>query len=251
MHTVLALQITVRHVAFDIERHGLDTRLVAFLQVLDGHRITVFLAVTLVHTHQLFRPVLSLRTTGTTHDLQHRRHLVFLVTQHVLHLQVLDLSQRLRIRGIHLLFGHQFLFVIIECQRQLFRRGTYAFITLNPALDAFYLPHLCLGGFGIIPESRSLRVQLFLLQLNAFLVNLQVRLQLIRPLLYILQLFYRYHKPIICQFKIGCKGTKKNPFMQIYLQQNASAPWLWDVQTLFRLHGASTVLRLCHTNDRR
>ena len=106
VYAVLALQIAVRHVAFDIERHGFDARFVTFLQVLDRHFIIVLLAVPHVHTHQLLRPVLGLRATGTGHDLQHRRHLVLFVRKHVLHLQVLYLFQRLGISGIDLFFGH-------------------------------------------------------------------------------------------------------------------------------------------------
>ena len=94
VYAVLRLEITVRHVAFDIEGHGLDARFIAFLQVLDGHFIVMLLAIPHVHTHQLLGPVLCFRSAGTRHDLEHGRHLVFLMRQHVLHLQILHLAQR-------------------------------------------------------------------------------------------------------------------------------------------------------------
>ena len=106
VHTVLGLQVSVGHITFDIECHGLDTRFVTFLQVLDRHLIIVLLAVPHVHTHQLLGPVLRLGTTCTGHDLEHRRHLVFLMRKHVLHLQILHLVQGLCISGIDFLFGH-------------------------------------------------------------------------------------------------------------------------------------------------
>ena len=106
VYAVLALEIAVSHVAFDIECHGLDTRFVAFLQVLDRHFVVMFLAVPLVHAHQLLRPVLRFRAACSGHDLQHRRHLVFLVTQHVLHLQVFHLLQCFGISRVHLFFRH-------------------------------------------------------------------------------------------------------------------------------------------------
>ena len=106
MHTVLGFQITVCHIAFDIESHGLDARFIAFLQVLDRHFVIMFLAIALVHTHELFCPVLRFGTTCAGNDLQHGGHLVFLMRKHVLHLQIFHLVQRLGISGIHLFFGH-------------------------------------------------------------------------------------------------------------------------------------------------
>ncbi len=207
MHAVLALEVAVRHVALDIERHGLDTCLIAFLQVGDRHFIVVLLAVPLIHTHQLLRPVLSLCTACPRDDLQHRRHLVLFVRKHILHLQILDLCQSVRICRIHLFFGHQLLAVVLIAEVQLLHRRAYTFVSVDPSFDALDLLHLRLGSFRVVPESRSLRMQLFFLQLDAFLVDLQVRFQLVRTLLHIFQLFYRNHKPIICQFKIGCKFT--------------------------------------------
>ena len=185
VHAVLALEITVRHVAFDIERHGLDSCLIAFLQVGDSHFIIVLLAVPLVHTHQLFCPVLSLGTACPRDDLQHRRHLVLFVTQHILHLQVLNLRKSVRISRIHLFFGHQLLAVVLITEVQLLHRRAYTFVSVDPSFDALHLAHLRLGSLGVIPESRSLRMQLFFLQLDAFLVDLQVRFQLVRTLLYV------------------------------------------------------------------
>lgn len=39
-------------------------------------------------------------------------------------------------------------------------------------------------------------MQLFFLELDPLFIDLQVRFELIRPRLHILQLFYCYHKPI-------------------------------------------------------
>ena len=185
MYTVFALQITVRHIALDIECHGLDARFVTFLQVLNRHLVVMLFAVPHIHTHELFCPVLRFGTTGTGHDLKHRRHLIFFMRKHVLHLQVFHLVQRLRICRIDFLFGHQFFLVIIEGERQFLNGGTNALVPFYPALDTFHFSHLRLGGFRVVPESRRLRVQFFFFKLNTLLIDLQVCLQFVCTLLYI------------------------------------------------------------------
>ena len=193
VYTVLGLEITVRHLAFYVERHGLDTGLVPFLQVFDGDLVVMFLAVTHIHTHQLLGPVLGFCATCAGNDLQHGRHLIFLMRQHILHLQVFHLREGVCVRCVHLFFGHQFLFVIVEGEGEFFYRRTHSFVTFNPALDPFDLAHLYLSRFGVVPETGGLGVQLFLLQLDTFLVYLKVGFELVRPLLNIFQLLYRDH----------------------------------------------------------
>ena len=89
----------------------------------------------------------------------------------------------MRISGIHLLFRNEFFLAVFERQLQFLHRSTDALVALNPALDAFHLAHLCLGGFGILPKLRRLRMQLFLLQLDTLLVNGEVLFQLLSTLL--------------------------------------------------------------------
>ena len=97
------------------------------------------------------------------------------------------------ISGIHLLFRNKFFLAVFERQLQFLHRSSHALVALNPALDAFHLAHLCLGGFGILPKLRRLRMQFFLLQLDTLLVDGEVLFQLLSTLLNVFQLLYCYH----------------------------------------------------------
>ena len=163
MYAVLRLEVAVCHIAFDIESHGLNTRLVSLLEVGDADFVVMFLAIALVEAHELFRPVLCLCTTSAGYDLEHGRHLVFLVGEHILHLEVLYLFHGVCIGGIHLVLGDEFLFVVVEGELQFFGSGTHTFVSLDPFLDAPDFAHLCFGSFGILPESWVLGAEFFLL----------------------------------------------------------------------------------------
>ena len=144
---------------------------------------------------------MCLGTAGAADYLQYGGHLVFLVREHVFHLQVFHLMLCFLVGGIHLFFSDQFILVEVEGERQFFYGGAHALVSFYPSLDALHLPHLCFCGFSVVPESRSLGVQLFFLKLNTLLIYLQVLLELICPPLQVLQLFYRYHYVSIFNFQ--------------------------------------------------
>ena len=66
MHTILALQITIG-ILIAFYRHGntLDTCLIAFLHIGNGHFVAMSLSPAHIHTHQHGSPILALGTTGT------------------------------------------------------------------------------------------------------------------------------------------------------------------------------------------
>ena len=160
MHAILTLQIAVGIIAFDVDRDGLDTSLIALLQVGNRDLVVVVLGPTHIHTHQHGGPVLTLRTTGTGIDLQDTTHRIGLLTQHVAELQVLDQLQCLGVSLIQLLFGNDLLFYILIGQRQLFGCCMYLVVELDPFLQLLYLFHLGFGTLGILPKTGILRTQL-------------------------------------------------------------------------------------------
>ena len=67
-----------------------------------------------IHSHEHLRPVLALGTTGTGVDLQHAVHGGFLLTQHVLQLEVFDELQGMLVVGIDFFFSDHFIVIEVE-----------------------------------------------------------------------------------------------------------------------------------------
>ena len=194
VYAVLALQIAVGILtALNLHGNALDTGLIAFLQVRDGHLVTMSLRPSHVHTHEHRCPVLTLCTSGTRVDLQHTVHRVFLLTEHVLQFQVLNELQCPRIVGIHLLLGHHLVMVEVKRQLQFISRQFDAVISFDPLFNTLHLLHLLLRTLHILPEVGSLRTQLLLLKLHFFLVDVEIAIQGFGSIEYILQLVLRYH----------------------------------------------------------
>ena len=139
--------------------------------------MTVGLSPTHIHTHQHLCPVLRLRTTSTTVDLQHGIHRILLLTEHIHQFQILDGLDSLGVVLIDLLFGHHLLLVEVEGQLQFVGHGTHLVVAINPLLDALHLLHLLLGPFTVFPEVRSLGTEVFLLVFYLFLVDLEIPIQ--------------------------------------------------------------------------
>src|SRR5690606_1875503 len=72
VHALLRLQVAVRILALDLQRHALDARLFARLKVQRRHLETVALRPALIHAHEHLRPVLRLRATGARMDCEQR-----------------------------------------------------------------------------------------------------------------------------------------------------------------------------------
>ncbi len=193
MDTVLALEIAVGEVALHVEGDSLDTRLVALLQVGDGHFVVVFLAVTLVHAHELFRPVLRLGASRARHNLEHGGHGVFLMGEHIAHLEILHGGKGVGVGIVHLLFGDNLVAEEVVTEREFVSCLAHFLIAFDPAFECLDLLHLRFRRLGIVPELGGLRVQFLLLELDAFLFNLKVLFEFVGALLDILKLFKGYH----------------------------------------------------------
>ena len=162
MHTVLTLQITIRIITFDIDRHALDTGLITLLKVRDRDFITIILGPTHIHTHQHRSPILAFRTARTGIDLKYATHLVRLIAQHIAELQLLDQMERLFVGLINLFLADNLLFHVCVSQFQFLGRCLHLMIKLDPFLQLLHLLHLRLSPFGIFPKAGILRAQLFL-----------------------------------------------------------------------------------------
>ena len=194
MHTILTLQVAVRKLA-TLNRHGnaLDTSLITFLHVGNGHLISMSLSPAHIHTHQHRSPILTLRTTGTWINLEYTVHRVFLLAKHILQFQVFYRLDSLVIVSIHFLLGHHLIFIEVESKLQFVSIETYLLIAIQPFLDAFYFLHLLLSILRIFPKVRSLSTELFLLKFYFFLVYIQITMESVSTIHHIFQLVSCYH----------------------------------------------------------
>ena len=199
--TVLAFQIAVGIIARYFNGTGLDSGLIAFLQVGNSCLISVCFGISQIHTHQHARPVLALRAAGSRIYFQYTIHLVGFLTKHILEFKGLYGSGCLCIGLIHFLFRYQFILVEIECKLQLIRHNLDFIVAGNPLLQAFHFLHLSFGGFLVIPEPRSLRAQLLLFHLYFFSFDVQIAVQRFGTFLDIFQLFNGNHMLSILSFR--------------------------------------------------
>ena len=193
MHTVLTLQVAIGIVAADFDGTGLDACLVAFLQVGNGSLVTMSLGIAQVHAHQHAGPVLALCTTCTGVDFEHTVHLVGFLAQHILQFESFDSFGCFGIGLVHFLFSHQLVLVEVECQLQFVRKGFHFVVAGNPLLESFHFPHLCFGGFLVVPKAGGLCAKLFFLHLDFLAFDVQVAVQRLGTVFDIFQLFSGYH----------------------------------------------------------
>ena len=186
MHAILALKIAVCVGSLKLKGNSLYARILGLLKVGNSHLIAVGLGPAHIHTHKHTRPILRLGTARARVNLQHAVHLIGLLTQHILQLQLLDGSKRARISIVNLTLLDHLLAEHLHCKLHLLGAIIYLFIILNPALQSLNLFHLSLGSLCIVPESGSLSAQLLLLNLHNLLVDREILLKRRRPLLNIL-----------------------------------------------------------------
>ena len=188
MHTILTLQVTIGEGAFQLHGHCLDARLIAILQGRDAEVIAVRLGPAHIHTHQHRRPVLCLGATSTRIDLEHAVHIVGLLAEHVLQLQLLYSLESGSVGGVQLGLGDEFVLAELEGHFHLVGEALHLLVAVDPSLQLLHLLHLRLCLLGIVPESRYLRTQLLLLYLYLLVFNRQIAIQRLCALLNILQL---------------------------------------------------------------
>ena len=134
VHTVLAFQITVYIITFDLYRHRFDTGLVALQYIGDRGFIVMLFAPSQVHTHQHRCPVLRLGSSGSRIDFQNDTQFILFPTQHIAKFEILDKLRSAFVNLVHLFFRHDTFFHEIESQPQFFHRLFYFGITIYPEM---------------------------------------------------------------------------------------------------------------------
>ena len=157
MHAVLAFQVAVSIVAFELHRYRLDAGLVGFQQVGDGEFIFMVFGVTHIHAHEHLCPVLGLGAARARVDFQHSAHRVGLLAQHVLEFEVLhDLDSGVVLLVHFLLGGFAFLGEVEEYGKVV--AGVLGFlVAIKPAFHLTHFLHSELGSLGVGPKLRVLR----------------------------------------------------------------------------------------------
>ncbi len=173
MHAVLAFEIAVGKVAFDVDGDGFDAGFLAVEKVGDGGLVAVLFGPAQVHAHEHGCPVLAFGAAGSGVDFQHHSELVFLAPEHVAQLQGFDLGYGFGIERVDLFFGHEFLFVEVKRQTKLFHGFLHVFISVDPCLEILDLLHLYLSFFGVFPEVGHVGAEFFFLYLNFLVVDVK------------------------------------------------------------------------------
>ena len=194
MHAVLTFQITVGILAtLDLHGDTLDAGVIALEQVRHRHLMTVSLSPAHIHTHQHLCPVLSLRTTGATINLQHGIHRILFLTKHVHQFQILNGLHGFGVVVVNFLLCHHLLLKEVEGQLQFVCHGAHLVIAIKPLLDALHLLHLLLSTLTIFPEVGRLRAEVFLLVFYLLLIDFEIPIQRIGSLHHIFQLILCNH----------------------------------------------------------
>ena len=198
MHAVFAFEVAVCKFAFDFDGHRLDASLIAVLQVDDGGFVTIGLSIAQVHTHKHGGPVLTFGAACARVDFQDAVHSVFLLAEHIFEFKGFDGLNAFGVGRIYFLLAQFALFVEVEGQLKFLDQEFHLLVAHDPFLQSLNLLHLFLGAFGIVPESRVLRTELFLFQLNGLGLNVQIAVEGFHSVLGCFELFDSYH---------GCKVT--------------------------------------------
>ena len=156
MHAILALEIAIGIVALYLHSHRLDACIITIKNIAYPDLIVMSLSITHIHPHQHLRPVLRLRATCTSIDLQHTAHRVGLLMKHVPELKVLHKLQGVRILDINLLFRRLTLFRKVVQHLKVLISLHYLVKSIDPTLDVTHLVHHHLPVLGVVPKTISL-----------------------------------------------------------------------------------------------
>ncbi len=196
MHPILAFEIAVGAIPLNLHCHCLYPRLITRLIVAHRHLITIRLRPAHIHSHQHFRPILTLRSSCTGVYLQHTIHRIRLIAEHILQLNPFEILENGVIGLIDLLFGGLPLLSKIEEHLEIFDTLSNGATPLNPGTELPHPLHHLLRLALLLPEGGVLRPHLQLLEFDSLLIDLQISIEILRATLQLLQLLRGNHKLI-------------------------------------------------------
>ena len=194
MHSVLALEIAVGVVAFDVDGDRLYAGVVAFEKLRDRCLISVAFGIAEIEAHEHLGPVLTLCAACAGIDLQHHAEFVFLTAKHIAQLKGLDVFCHDGILLVDLFFRDEAFLHEVECKPEFLHLLLKRLIGIDPEMKVFDLLHLGLCLLTVFPEVRNVGAEFLFLHLDLLGIDVEVSFEGGGAFLRLFQLFLCYHR---------------------------------------------------------